>query len=141
MRRTKTRAARQSTPAKIIVYGHNKSEFPDSDALIDYITTGIIKNRCRYRYTQRKHANIIILSLGGVAFEQFEISDETTPDDQDRDEYPPVKKVYIVGKRASYFIPVELMPLEIRVHRFGTPISATQLNQIRMKAGHIQEFS
>ena len=141
MRRIKTRVARQLTPKKIIVYGHNKSEFPNPDVLTDYITAGVIKNRRRYRYTQCKHANIIILSLGGVAFGHFEISDETTPDDQDRSEYHPAKYVYIVGKRATYSTPVQLMPLEIRVHQFGTPISVTQFDQIRMQAGHIQEFS
>ncbi len=126
---------------KIIVYGHRKSEFPNPDSLTDFITTGIVKNRCRYHYTQHKHANVIILSLGGVAFGHFETSDETTPDDQDRAEYPPVRKVYIVAKRATYSTSVELLPLDIRVHRFGTYISAAQFDQIKLKAGHIQVFA
>jgi hypothetical protein len=139
MLRTKTWAARQPTTEKIIVYGHNKSAFQTQRSLIDNVTTGIVKHRFRYRYTHFKHANLIVLSLGGAAFGHFEISGETTPDDQDRAEYPPVRKVYIVSKRATYSTPAELLPLDIRVHRFDTYITAAQFGLIKMKAD-IEEY-
>jgi hypothetical protein len=125
---------------RIIVYGHNKSELANSAALIHYIEEGVLKNRHRYRYTQHRKADIIVLSLDGFACGHFEISDKTGPDNQDRAEYPRAKCVYIVSKHASYSTPVKLQPLEIRVHRFGVPISVAQFDQIKLRAGHVHEL-
>jgi hypothetical protein len=125
---------------RIIVYGHRKSEFSNPSALTHYITSGIVQNRRRYRYTQRKRADIIILSLEGVALGHFEVSDRTTPDDQDLSEYPSARCVYIVGARAVYCTPVRLISLGIKVNQFGTPILVAQFDRIKQEADRIQEF-
>src|SRR5271157_4737069 len=133
---------RGATPngQRIIVYGHPTSEFLTPSALIRNIENGIVENRCRYRYTQSNNARIIVLSRDGFAFGHFEILDETKPDDRDRAEYRPVKCVYIVGRRARYQNPVSLSSLGIRVNPYGLRISETKFDQIKMYAGHIQEF-
>ena len=126
---------------RIVVYGHSKSQFPTPDALIDYINQGVVKNRNRYRYTQTKNADVIVLSLGGRAFGHFEIMEKIAPEDEDRDAYAPARCVYIVARRASYSSPVALLRLSIRVNTFGVRISEAQFDGIKLGAGHIQEFA
>ena len=92
-----------ATPSapRIIVYGHNMSEFPTPESLKDFIEEGVVKNSSRYRYTDNKNANTIVLSLEGLALGHFEILAKENPDERDLLEYPPVKCTYIVGARAS----------------------------------------
>jgi hypothetical protein len=136
----------QNAPSErqILVYGHgDKSDlgFPNPNAMIDYIATTVVKrNRNRYRYTQSKNADIIVLSREGLVFGHFEILDKTTPDANDLSEYPPVRCVYIVGKRASYQNPVRLWPLGIRVQSYGTAISEAEFAAIKNLAGDVREF-
>jgi hypothetical protein len=78
--------------------------------------------------------------LKGLAFGHFEIGDKVAPDDRDRHDFPPVKCVYIGGRRARYLQPVRLMLLEIKVEPRGTPVSLEQFEEIERQAGHIEEF-
>jgi hypothetical protein len=126
--------------SRIIVYGHSISEFPTPESLTDFIEQGVVKNRSRYRYTDNKNADKIILSREGLAFGHFEILKKEKPDERDRVEYPPVRCSYIVGVRASYAAPVRLFPLGIRVSTFGRSISMSEFQQIKEQAGQIREF-
>ena len=126
---------------RIIVYGHNRSEFPTPASLTDFIAKGVIENRCRYRYTQSKNADIIVLSRHGFAFGHFEITNKEKPNALDREQYSPVKWVYIVGARAIYPKPVRLFTIfGKQVNSFGLAISEAEFDQIQMRAGHIQTF-
>jgi len=129
----------------ILVYGHGDKSargFPTHDDLIRYIKDDVVTaNQCRYRYTQSKRADIIVLSQDGLAFGHFYILRRETPNDVDRADYPRVKCVYIIGSRSVYKTPVVLRPILGRpVNQFGVPITATQFEQIKSNAKGIQEF-
>ena len=62
----------------ILVYGHgDKSEngFPTDSHMAEYIGGGIFSDESgRYRYSQRKRADIIVLSRDVMAHGHFEVS-------------------------------------------------------------------
>jgi hypothetical protein len=129
---------------KIVIYGQgDKSElgFPNVEALSRFIKDEVAsKNQCRYRFTEGKAADVIILSRDGLAYGHFEIEDKLQPTEQDRAEYPPVKCVYIVGRRALYAQPVRLYSIGIRVHQRGISISDAQFEEIKKLAGEVTIF-
>ncbi len=130
-----------SPETKIIIYGQGDRRpilgFPNSDALVSYI------RECnhRYRYTQNKNADIIVLSLDGKAYGHFEIDAKEKPTDEDRADYPPVRCVCIIRKSVLYVEPVQLSSLDIHVHQFGLKISSEQFDKINRQAGGLQEFA
>jgi hypothetical protein len=69
--------------------------------------------------TRHEDADIIVLSLAGLAFGHFEIRDKVAPDDRDRHDFSPVKCAYIGGGRARYLQPARLMLLGIKVETAG----------------------
>ena len=74
-----TNATQRAAPRElhIIVYGHGGKSprgFSTHDELIRYINDDIANmNQWRYRYTQNKEADIIVLSQDGLAFGHFSI--------------------------------------------------------------------
>jgi len=130
-------------PRKIIVYGNpDKSAvgFPDVEDFIDYIKTDIFEsNHGRYRYAQKKDADVIVLSREGVAYGHFDIASKEPPTDDDLAEFPPVKCVYIVNKSTLYANPVRLSEVGISGIQFGKVLSEDTFRQILDRAGHIDE--
>ena len=86
---------------KILVYGHgDKSEsgFPEPEDLEGYIEGGVfVHQNGRYRYSQSKRADIIVLSQDDLAFGHFEVESMEPPSKADKEAYPPVKQVYLVA--------------------------------------------
>ncbi len=128
---------------RIIVYGQGDRSalgFKTAQDLVQYIETGIKDQRYRYRYTQGKDVDIIVLSRDGRAYGHFHALRREHPDALDLRDYPRTKYVYIIGNRALYTHPVPLFPLGIRVGQFGSPISVSQFEEINRSAGGIREF-
>jgi serine/threonine protein kinase len=129
---------------KIIVYGQgDKTEkgFPTATHLEQYIKEDIFhKYQGRFQYTQSKEADDIVLARDGLAHGRFEVEDRVSPNDKDREEYPPVKSVYIIRRSALYERPVKLSDLGIRNYQFGKRISEEDLAKIEKRAGNIEYF-
>jgi hypothetical protein len=102
---------------RIIVYGHGDMStmgFPTPEALVQYLEGGIFQEKDgRYRYSQTKPADVVVLARDGKAYGHFEIDDAVAPSAADRKAYPPVKKVYLVRKSVRYANAVALAPLGI----------------------------
>lgn len=134
----------QKTERTILVYGNadtSKLGFPTEDSLIKYIETDIFTEyRNRYRYTQRRKADVIVLSREGWAYGHFDVESKEAPTEQDKLEYPPVKTVYIVSKSTRYNKRVRLFHLSIKVDSFGTKITEEQFKTLLDAAGGTQEF-
>lgn len=129
---------------RIIVYGNSDEEqFSNPEQLVDYIARGVFDNNFgRYRYTQCKEADIIVMSHKGVAYGHFMIEGKTEVTNDDRLAFPPVKCVYLVDTSVVYENPVRLFAeLGIRVTAFGTPITKEQFEEIQNKAGTTTAFS
>ena len=125
------------TEQRIIIYGHNHREFSNASAIIQYIKEG----GQRYRYTQTKNVDVVVLSLDNIAYGYFEVNSKEKPNEQDRNEYPPVRCVYIVDKRVLFVNPVELSCYHVTVNSFGVPIPMELLETIKLQAGELVEFS
>ena len=94
----------------------------------------------RYRYTQTKAADVIIVAREGLAFGHLETDEAVAPSEADREEYPPVKKVYLVRKSVRYGTPVRLAPLGISNYQFGKRIDEAQFTEILKLGGGNKEF-
>lgn len=126
---------------KIYVYGHNKREFENEQAVIDYLTNGLFTDsKCRYRYTLTKNADVIVFSWKGLAYGHMSVEKDCPPDAQDKIDFPPVKKVYIIKSVGLYEYPVRLSELDIVNIVFGKQISYEQFNEIRQHAGNIKYY-
>jgi hypothetical protein len=77
----------------ILVYGHgDKTEngFPTAAHMEDYIGGGIFRDESgRYRYSQRKRADIIVLSRDGIAHGHFVVGEMVEPTAEDIEYFPP----------------------------------------------------
>lgn len=100
---------------RIVIYRHgdrSASGFETPESLCRYLEGGIFSEEGgRYRYTQMKMADVIVLARGGSAFGHFEIDEAVAPTLADRQEYPPVKKDLFGAQTCS-------------VRRAGAPIRA-----------------
>jgi hypothetical protein len=130
---------------EILVYGHgDKSEdgFETEETLKHYLEGGIFDDEDgRYRYSQTKTADVIVLARDGLAFGHFEIDDAVPPTKVDREAYPPVRKVYLVRKSVRYEKPVRLSNLDISRYQFGRHIDERQFEEILKGAGDKHEVS
>jgi hypothetical protein len=129
---------------KIVVYGHgdkSASGFATPESFVKYLEHGIFDDEDgRYRYTQTKSADVIVLAREGLAFGHFETDEAIAPTAEDREAYPPVKKVYLVRKSIRYDNPVSLLSLGISNYQFGRQIDEYQFAEILKLAGSTHEF-
>ena len=131
-------------PRDILVYGHgdkSKNGFPKRKNLEDYIDGGVFRDEHgRYRYSQRKRADVIVLSRDGLAFGHFEIGTMEEPTPADKAAYPPVKQVYLVRKSVRYGTPVRLSDVGITRYQFGKYISESEFKKVRALAGKTKVY-
>ncbi len=113
--------------------------FPSPGDLEKYIRSDVFNvEDGRYRYTQNKNADVIVLSRDGVAHGHFEISTRTKPTERDRLSYPKVRSVYIVQKSALYTNPVRLSELSLSPKSYGRSITEAEFDAILRVAGDIE---
>jgi len=86
------------------------------------------------------YADVIVLSRDGLAHGHFEIEDKQKPDQQDYEDYPEVKFVYIVRLSAQYSNPVRLSDLGIKNIHFGKVITEAEFDEIKKAAGEVEEY-
>lgn len=134
----------ESAGRKILVYGNSDSSeegFRTTEHLVEYIKSGIFSNEHgRYRYSQSKDANVIVLSRDNVAFGHFDIEGKEKPTAADLECYSKTKSVYVVRKSVHYSSPVALSELSIKVGSYGTSLTEDQLQQLINLAGQVTEF-
>jgi hypothetical protein len=121
---------------RIIIYGTSKKEFHNEQKLIDYLHMGLAKDeQNRFRYTQCKDADIIILSMAGLAYGHLIVDEKVPPTVEDINEFDPVKCTYLINESKVYNNPVKLYKdFGIRVTSFGRYITRKQFNEILKKA-------
>ncbi len=128
---------------KILVYGNSDSSeegFPTTEHLVEYIKSGIFsKEHGRYRYSQSKDADVIVLSRNNVAYGHFDIEEKVKPTAEDLESYSGTKSVYLVGKSILYSSPVLLSVLSIKVGSYGTSLTEDQFQQLISFAGEVTE--
>lgn len=129
---------------QIIVYGHgDKSEsgFKTPQDLVHYLEGGIFEDEDgRYRYSQTKAADVVVVARDGLAFGHLETDEAVSPSKEDLEVYPPVKKVYLVRKAVRYADPVRLAALGISNYRFGKYIDEEQFAGVLKAAGNAAEY-
>jgi hypothetical protein len=91
----------------ILIYGHgDKSDkgFSTDAEFRSYIGGEIFEETYngRYRYSQRKDADIIVLTRDGLAHGFFVIESLVEPTEKDKTEYPRVRQVYLVEESALF---------------------------------------
>ena len=121
---------------KIIIYG--MAAFSDADELKRYIETDVFAKDCgRFGFPQKQNADLIVLSLHGLAYGHFDIAGKERPRNEDLRISPSVKAIYLVKKPTTlYETPVRLLPLGIKGIQFGKPLSEEQFQQIQALAGN-----
>jgi predicted HNH restriction endonuclease len=128
----------------IWIYGNpDKSElgFPMPGDLTKYLKGDIFaKEKGRYRYTQGKNADVIVLSRDGLAFGHFEIKEKVKPNEADRAAYPNVRFVYIVNTSYLYNQPVTLSQLSITVRQYGHKLSESEFQDLLKLADGVVEY-
>lgn len=133
----------KSAGRKILVYGNSDSSeegFRTTEHLIEYIKSGIFSNEHgRYRYSQTKDADVIVLSRSNIAYGHFDIEEKVKPTAEDLESYSGTKSVYLVRKSILYSSPVPLSVLSIKVGSYGTSLTEEQLQQLLNLAGEVTE--
>ncbi len=119
-------------PERIIIYGTNKKEFPNEKDLIDYISIGIFRDKKnRFRYTQCKETDVIVLSRNGLAYGHLIVNEKIPPTEEDIAKFPPVKCTYLINESVVYKNPVKLYnDFGIKVSSFGKYITQEQFEEI-----------
>ena len=129
----------QASERSIWIYGNpDKTElgFPMPGDLTHYIRADIFaKEKGRYRYTQGKNADVIVLSRDGLAYGHFEVEDKVKPTDTDRKAYPRVKFVYLIRTSTLYSQPVPLSSLSITKIHYGRKITEAEFQELQKLAG------
>ena len=65
--------------------------FRTEESLEDYLRRGLFEdNGCRFRYNQKRDADLIVLSRGGWVFGHLEVESTEPPNEDDLRDYPPV---------------------------------------------------
>jgi hypothetical protein len=125
---------------EIIIYGASDEEqFSSPRALIDYLSRTLFRiNEGRFRYTQCKNADIIVISRKGLAYGHLIVEERVNSTNEDCEAFPPAKCTYLINSSAVYENPVRLFAdLGIRVVAFGTYITQDQFVEIQNRAGRI----
>ncbi len=129
----------QHAARSIWIYGNpDTSElgFETPDILTKYIRTDIFaEENGRYRHTERKNADVIVLSREGLMYGHFDIEEKVKPNDADRAKYPSVKFVYRVHTSTLYDQPVPLSKLAIKNIHFGRELSEDEFQKLQQLAG------
>jgi hypothetical protein len=144
MANRKVSEPKQTTDRSIWIYGNpDKSElgFPMPGDLTQYIRSDIFVNeKGRYRYTQGKNADVIVLSRDGLAYGHFDVEDKVSPNASDRRAYPRVKFVYLIRKSTLYKSPVPLAGIGITKLRFGRKMTEAEFQDLQKLAGGTREY-
>ncbi len=130
---------------KILVYGNSdkskKGGFPTAEDFDHYIRKGVyLDEDGRYRYTQQKEADVVVLSRDGLLHGHFEINGKEPPIERDRTEYPTLKAAYLVRASSLYGNRVLLAAMGITGIQFGKYISEDKFQEILAAAGDILRF-
>lgn len=132
-------------PRQLLVYGHGDKSargFPTPEALTEYLAGGIFRDEDgRYRYSQSKTADVILLARDGLAYGHVETDEAVPPTRADRKAYPPVKKVYLVRKSVLYSKPVRLALIGISRYQFGKHIDEDKFAEVLKMAGKTRAFA
>jgi hypothetical protein len=122
---------------RIITYGHDKND-PDCrtpEVFREFIRNISTENQGRYRYTIGKDADVIVLSLDGLAYGHFNIESKVEPTTDDRKAFPAVKHVYLVESGMVYATPVRLSERGIEGIQFGKQLTEEQFREIETAGG------
>ena len=123
---------------RIIVYGVSEEVFPTEQDLFDFLSTDLFDdNKGRFRYTQRKSADKIVISRKGLSYGHLVVEEESDPTDEDIEDFPLAKYTYLVSQSAVYENPVSLRDLGIEGISFGKSITKEQFEEIQKRAGQI----
>lgn len=128
----------------ILVYGHgdkSKQGFETEADIEKYMEGGIFRDEDgRYRYSQKKRADIVVISRDGFAYGHFVVDSMEPPAQKDIKAYPPVKQVYLIHKSVRYENKVRLLTVGVTGYQFGRYISEKQFNKILALASGSKEF-
>jgi hypothetical protein len=128
---------------RIWIYGvPDKTDdgFPMPGNLTRYLKEDIFtKEGGRFRYTDSKNADILVLSRDGLAFGHFDVAEKVRPNESDRLAYDGVRFVYLVRTSFLYKAPVPLSKLGITNVWRGKKLSETEFEQLQRLAGGITE--
>lgn len=137
-------SATGSVERSIWIYGNpDKTNlgFPMPGDLTKYLKGEIFSQEGgRYRYTQGKNADVIVLSRDGLAFGHLEVKEKVKPNDADRAAYPRVRFVYVVRSSHLYKHPVPLGSMSITVRQYGHRLTESEFQELLEKAEGVQEY-
>ncbi|KAF0215175.1 MAG: hypothetical protein FD174_4205 [Geobacteraceae bacterium] len=91
------------------------------------------------RYSQRKDADIIILTRDGFAHGFFVIAALDEPTEKDKKEYPRGRRVYVVKESALFEKAVPVGAFGITGYQFGKYLSEEKFKEITTAAGGVQK--
>jgi hypothetical protein len=109
----------------IYIFGHAKDAFETAKEFTNYIARGIFEeHNSRYRYSQRRQTDVIVLSLCGTIYGHFETDPEVLePTQHEIAQWAPAKGIYFVRKSSVYPRPVSLAKFGIEHIQFGKRLS------------------
>jgi len=121
---------------KIIIYGVSNEVFPTEHDLIEYLSTDIFLSRKgRFRYTQCKDANVILISKIGLVFGHLIVKDKIISTIEDIRAFAPAKCTYLIKESVVYKNPIKLYnELGIKITSFGKYITQEQFVEIQKRA-------
>jgi hypothetical protein len=124
---------------RIYVYGHDEINFPTERSVIDYLTKKLFENnKCRYRATLTKNADIIVFSWRGSAYGHMVVEKYCKPTLDDKKDFLPSKKAYIIKSTGLYSNSVKLSELGIVNIHFGRKITPEEFEEIKSMSRNIE---
>lgn len=131
--------------AEIWIFGHKPSDengkFEDESEIIEWMREGLFEDKdSRYRYTQKRNADIIVVSFAGKVLGYFNVLRNEAPNQDDRREFQETRWVYVIEKSNIFEIKNKLSDFVDPKIQFGIRISDEVFEEIKRKGGKIETF-
>lgn len=130
---------------KILIYGHSSRKpdapFEDKKEILNYLEKDLFEEEHgRYRYTQSKEADIIVISFDGELIGYLSVLESGEPSEEDRNRAPGSKRVYLISQSNIFKVPVKASDFNITRIQFGKYIEEDTFATIKSKGGSVSTF-
>lgn len=130
---------------KILIYGHSprksNAQFKDKSEILEYLKKDLFKNeQSRYRYTQSKKADLIVISFDGEIIGYLSVVGSEEPNEEDKDRFPGSKQVYLISQSNIFEVPVKESDFKLAPYKFGKYIEEDTFEAIKSNGGSVSTF-
>lgn len=116
--------------------------FEDKSEILNYLKKDLFESEHgRYRYTQSKEADIIVISFDGEIIGYLSVVGSEEPNEKDKIRAPRSKRVYLISQSNIFKVPVKASDFNLAPYQFGKYIEEDTFEVIKSKGGSVSIHS